>query len=61
MHRPSVRATNWASHAVTIFIAVVFLDSLRFKFTNAPKTQVIFGDPDHWAASFGVSGSSSRQ
>jgi hypothetical protein len=34
----------------------VFLDSLRFKFTNAPKTQIIFGDLDQWAASLGAPG-----
>lgn len=48
--------SNWAAHGVTLFIAAVFLDSLRFKFTNAPKTQVIFGDLDRWAQGFGASG-----
>lgn len=43
-------------HAVAVFAAVVFLDSLRFKFTNAPETQVIFGKLDAWAASFGAEG-----
>lgn len=47
---------RWAAHGLTIFIAAVFLDSLRFKFTNAPKTQVIFGDLDAWAATFGARG-----
>lgn len=43
-------------HALTVFIAAVFLDSLRFKFSNAPKTQIIFGDLDRWAASLGAPG-----
>lgn len=50
------RAKSWIAHGVTIFIAAVFLDSLRFKFTNAPKTQIIFGDLDRWASSFGAPG-----
>ncbi len=49
-------AARWAAHGLTVFIAAVFLDSLRFKFTNAPKTQVIFGDLDAWAATFGARG-----
>lgn len=49
-------APTWAAHGITIFIAAVFLDSLRFKFTNAPKTQIIFGDLDAWAAGFGAGG-----
>lgn len=47
---------KWATHGLTIFIAAVFLDSLRFKFTDAPKTQVIFGDLDAWAAGLGAGG-----
>lgn len=47
---------NWAAHGVVLFVSAVFLDSLRFKFTNAPKTQVIFGDLDAWAAGFGLEG-----
>ncbi|GAB4527121.1 MAG: hypothetical protein Tsb0010_10220 [Parvularculaceae bacterium] len=43
-------------HAVAIFIAAVFLDSLRYKFTNAPETQTIFGKLDAWAASLGAPG-----
>lgn len=34
----------------------VFLDSLRFKFTNHPNTQEIFGRLNEWAASFGAEG-----
>lgn len=43
-------------HAIAIFAAVVFLDSLRYKFTNAPETQVIFGLLDGWAQSLGAGG-----
>ena len=43
-------------HGITIFIALVFLDSLRFKFSNAPKTQIIFGDLDRWATGLGAPG-----
>jgi uncharacterized membrane protein YphA (DoxX/SURF4 family) len=43
-------------HVIAVFAALVFLDSLRFKFTNAPETQVIFGKLDAWAGSFGAAG-----
>lgn len=43
-------------HAIAIFAAVIFLDSLRYKFTNAPETQVIFGLLDGWAQSLGAGG-----
>ncbi len=42
--------------ALPLFVAVIFLDSLRFKFTDAPETQVIFGLLDGWAASWGAAG-----
>ena len=50
------RILSLAPHAIAIFAAIVFLDSLRFKFTNAEETQVIFGLLDGWAASFGAQG-----
>ncbi len=43
-------------HALSLFMAAVFLDSLRYKFTNHPKTQEIFGRLNDWAASFGAPG-----
>lgn len=46
----------YAPIAYCLIAAAVFLDSLRFKFTNALETQVIFGKLDAWAASFGASG-----
>lgn len=38
------------------FGAVIFLDSLRYKFTNHPKTQVIFGALNDWAGTLGAAG-----
>lgn len=43
-------------HGMALFMAAVFLDSLRFKFTNHPNTQVIFGRLDGWASEVGLSG-----
>ena len=42
--------------ALPLFIAAIFLDSLRYKFTDAPETQVIFGLLDGWAATWGAVG-----
>ncbi len=42
--------------AISVFAAIVFLDSLRFKFTDHPNTQEIFGRLDGWAASLGAPG-----
>lgn len=50
------RIRTFAPHVVAVIAALVFLDSLRFKFTNAPETQIIFGKLDAWAASFGAGG-----
>lgn len=50
------RLRTYAPIACSLIAAAVFLDSLRFKFTNAPETQVIFGRLDAWAASFGAGG-----
>lgn len=43
-------------HAMAVFMAAIFLDSLRFKFTDHPNTQEIFGRLDGWAGSLGASG-----
>jgi uncharacterized membrane protein YphA (DoxX/SURF4 family) len=44
-------------NAMAIFMAVIFIDSLFFKFTDAPETQVIFSQKlDGWAADFGAPG-----
>ncbi len=47
---------KWALVAYSLIASAVFLDSLRYKFTNAPETQVIFGKLNAWAASFGADG-----
>lgn len=41
---------------ISLFGAGVFLDSLRYKFTDHPKTQVIFGALNDWAGSIGFPG-----
>jgi len=50
------RLARWAPPAISVFAALVFLDSLRFKFTDHPNTQEIFGRLDAWAASLGAPG-----
>jgi hypothetical protein len=50
------RLTKLVPNAMAVFMAVIFLDSLRYKFTDHPKTQVIFGLLDGWAASLGAPG-----
>jgi len=47
---------RYAPAAISVFAALVFLDSLRYKFTNHPKTQEIFGRLDGWAGSLGAPG-----
>jgi uncharacterized membrane protein YphA (DoxX/SURF4 family) len=49
-------ARKYAPAIFSLFASAVFLDSLRYKFTNAVQTQVIFGKLDAWAASFGARG-----
>lgn len=41
---------------LAIFCSLIFLDSLRFKFTNHPNTQTIFGKLNDWASSLGAEG-----
>jgi hypothetical protein len=43
-------------HGLALFMSAVFLDSLRFKFTDHPKTQEIFGRLDGWASGVGLPG-----
>ncbi len=43
-------------HLIALFGAAVFLDSLRYKFTDHPKTQVIFGTLNEWAGTLGLPG-----
>ena len=50
------RVRGLAPHGIALFMSAVFLDSLRFKFTDHPNTQVIFGKLDAWGASLGLPG-----
>ncbi|HWA63960.1 MAG TPA: hypothetical protein VG939_21490 [Caulobacteraceae bacterium] len=50
------RLARLVPHAMAAFMAAVFLDSLRYKFTDHPKTQVIFGRLNDWATSLGLPG-----
>lgn len=47
---------KYAPAAISVFAAIVFIDSLRYKFSDHPNTQEIFGRLDSWAASFGAAG-----
>jgi hypothetical protein len=47
---------RFAPVIITAFVVLVFVDSLRFKFTDHPNTQEIFGRLDGWAASLGAAG-----
>lgn len=50
------RVRGLLPHAIAVFGAVVFLDSLRYKFTNHPNTENIFGTLNAWAATLGFPG-----
>ena len=50
------RIFSLAPHGIAIFAALIFLDSLRYKFTDAPETQEIFGRLDGWAGTLGLAG-----
>ncbi|MET0182171.1 MAG: hypothetical protein ABW199_04715 [Caulobacterales bacterium] len=50
------KVKRWAPAAISVFAAAVFIDSLRYKFTDHPKTQEIFGRLDEWAGSLGAPG-----
>jgi len=50
------RIKRCAPAAISVFAAAVFLDSLRYKFTDHPNTQEIFGRLDGWAGSLGAPG-----
>ena len=52
----SGRLQKYAPLVLTAYTGAVFLDSLRYKFTDHPNTQEIFGRLDAWAASFGAEG-----
>lgn len=44
------------STLLALFIALVFLQSLFFKFTDSPETLYIFGAIEAWGASLGLPG-----
>ena len=50
------RYLKFIPNLMAVFMAVIFLDSLRYKFTDHPKTQVIFGLLDCWATGLGAAG-----
>lgn len=50
------KVKTYGPHAIAVVASIVFLDSLRFKFTNAPETQTIFGKLNDWAASLDADG-----
>lgn len=47
---------RYAPGVFSVFASAVFLDSLRYKFTDHPNTQQIFGRLDGWAGSFNAGG-----
>lgn len=47
---------RFVPHILALFCSVIFLDSLRYKFTNHPNTQEIFGRLNGWAESLGAGG-----
>lgn len=47
---------RYAPAAISVFAAAVFLDSLRYKFTDHRNTQEIFGRLDGWAGTLGLPG-----
>ncbi len=49
-------AVKYLPYLVALFNAAIFLDSLRYKFNDHPKTQEIFGRLDGWSASLGAPG-----
>lgn len=50
------RILKYVSDLMAVFMAAIFLDSLRYKFTDHPKTQEIFGRLDGWAGTIGAPG-----
>lgn len=47
---------KYAPAAISLFAAIIFLDSLRYKFTDHPNTQEIFGRLDGWAGTIDLPG-----
>jgi hypothetical protein len=51
-----IKIKDIAAIGISLFGAAIFVDSLRYKFTDHPKTQVIFGALNEWAGSLGFVG-----
>jgi hypothetical protein len=49
-------ALKYAPKGVALFNSAIFLDSLRYKFTDHPKTQEIYSRLDGWAGNGGFPG-----
>lgn len=47
---------SWLTIVLSLYIAFVFIQSLFYKFADAPETQYIFATLDAWAAGFAVPG-----
>lgn len=47
---------KYIPQALAVFSSLIFLDSLRYKFTDHPNTQEIFGRLNDWAAGLGADG-----
>lgn len=52
----TLRSSRVLIGVLSLFIAVIFIQSLFFKFSNSPETQYIFGTLDAWGASLGFAG-----
>jgi uncharacterized membrane protein YphA (DoxX/SURF4 family) len=52
----STKISKFALIALTLYIAIIFIQSLFFKFSNSPETQYIFGTLNAWGASLGFAG-----
>jgi hypothetical protein len=50
------RSKNILLFVFTMFVSVIFLQSLYFKYTNSLETQYIFGTLNDWAGSYGFNG-----
>ena len=49
-------ALKYAPQGIALFNSAIFLDSLRYKFSDHPKTREIFGRLDGWAGTVGFPG-----
>lgn len=56
MQTPTDILLAYAPKGIALFNAAVFLDSLRYKFTDHPKTQEIFGRLNGWVTALGLPG-----